>query len=104
MYQFDYLIVGPGAMGLYVAANLYNAGLQTAILDYKPERAAILNDSGINLISAEGTTITVPIPVTCNPEIVTQSRTIIIITKSYSTSDAGKLIEPFINDLSLIHI
>jgi 2-dehydropantoate 2-reductase len=101
MYQYDYLIIGPGAMGLFIAAKLSHAGLRVAILDYKPERASVLNDTGINLIT-DGITLSQQITVTSDPQIASQSRVCIIITKSYNTINAGEEILPFINDNAIL--
>ncbi len=42
-------VVGPGAMGCLYAARLTNAGIDTTLVDYKPERARRLQEKGIQL-------------------------------------------------------
>jgi 2-dehydropantoate 2-reductase len=102
MYKYDYLIIGPGAIGLFLAAKLQISGLKTAILDYKPARAEELNNTGITLVAGER--ITVSIPVFCHPEISASCHKCIIVTKSYNTSDAAISIQPFIKDNMILTI
>jgi 2-dehydropantoate 2-reductase len=47
-------IIGPGAMGLFFAARLQQAGQEVWVLDYRPERAAHLQQYGLRLLTLEG--------------------------------------------------
>ncbi len=47
-------IIGPGAMGLFFAARLQEAGHEIWVLDYRPERAISLFNSGLRLITLTG--------------------------------------------------
>ena len=103
MRKYDYLIIGPGAMGLFLAANLGHAGLRVAILDYKPERAKILKKNGINLITADKI-ISIPIIATCNPQIVMDSQVCIVISKAYNTADVAQEIKEHLDGNTIISI
>ncbi len=46
--------VGPGAMGCLFGASLSRAGHEVSLLDYKEQRAALINKSGIRVESPEG--------------------------------------------------
>ena len=46
--------VGPGAMGCLFAASLSKAGHEVSLLDYKQERAEVINNNGIKVESQEG--------------------------------------------------
>jgi 2-dehydropantoate 2-reductase len=47
-------IIGPGAMGLFFAARLQEAGQLVWLLDYRPERTAQLQQYGLRLLTLEG--------------------------------------------------
>ena len=47
-------IIGPGAMGLFFAARLQEAGQEVWVLDYRPERSAHLQQYGLELLTLEG--------------------------------------------------
>jgi len=48
------LIVGPGAMGCLFAARLRKDNHNVALLDYRPERAALINKEGIRVEGVTG--------------------------------------------------
>lgn len=74
-------VVGPGAMGCLFAARLAKSGIQTVLVDYKPERAARLQKSGLTVETADGTFTAKPQVATSMPD--TPSVTIVLV-KSYS--------------------
>jgi 2-dehydropantoate 2-reductase len=47
-------VIGPGAMGLFFAVSLQEAGQKVWVLDYRPERAVYLAQSGVRLITLLG--------------------------------------------------
>jgi len=49
----NFLVVGPGAMGCLFSSHLKKAGHDVTLLDYKKERADLINDKGI---AVEGVT------------------------------------------------
>ncbi len=77
-------IIGPGAMGCLFAAKLARAGIQTTLVDYRPDRAARLQSSGITLETSVET-LTVPVRVITGPPA--GQDIIIVLVKSYSLQD-----------------
>lgn len=77
-------VVGPGAMGCLFAARLAQSGIQTILVDHRPDRAANLQKSGIRVEGAAGT-------LQAKPNVVSNippgQDLIIILTKSYATRD-----------------
>jgi 2-dehydropantoate 2-reductase len=61
--MMNFMIVGPGAMGCLFAARLKSAGSNVTILDYRQDRADILNENGIHVVGISGDN-TVKVPVT----------------------------------------
>ncbi|MBW2034693.1 MAG: 2-dehydropantoate 2-reductase [Deltaproteobacteria bacterium] len=49
-----FLIVGPGAMGCLFGSRLKKAGHEVTLLDYKQERADIINEQGITVEGVTG--------------------------------------------------
>ena len=50
----SFLIVGPGAMGCLFAARLKRENHNVVLLDYRPERAALINKEGIRVEGVTG--------------------------------------------------
>lgn len=75
-------VVGPGAMGCLFAARLAQSGAKTCLVDYKTDRVARLNESGITVESESGT-------ITAKPEVVPSipagAALVLVLCKSYST-------------------
>jgi 2-dehydropantoate 2-reductase len=75
-------VIGPGAMGCLFAARLAHAGIQTTLVDYKPERAQRLNASGICVESNTS-------PLTATPLVTTEipdgQDLLLVLVKSYVT-------------------
>ncbi len=86
----EIVIVGPGAMGQLHAAALARAGIDVALLDYKPERAALLASRGIRLRWPDGAEQTIPVPCTCNAAELSPARFIVIFTKAWATGRAAR--------------
>ena len=47
-------VIGPGALGCLFAARLAQAGVQVSLVDYRRDRAALLNSTGITVTTADG--------------------------------------------------
>jgi len=50
----NFLVVGPGAMGCLFSSRLKKAGHDVTLLDYKRERADLINDKGITVEGVTG--------------------------------------------------
>jgi len=84
------VIVGPGAMGCLLAALLSRAAaLEVALLDYRPDRAKLLNEQGIIIESPAGAD-TVPVRCTAEPKQLEIADLVIIFTKAYDTAAAAQ--------------
>jgi 2-dehydropantoate 2-reductase len=76
-------IIGPGALGCLFAARFAQAGIQVSLVDYREDRAAILNEFGITVTAAEGDlhqqiTVTTEVPDTADLALV--------LVKSHATA------------------
>ncbi|MFC1885091.1 ketopantoate reductase family protein [Thermodesulfobacteriota bacterium] len=86
----NFMIVGPGAMGCLFAARLKSTGFKVTILDYKQDRADILNKNGIHIEGISGNhTIKVPV-ITERPDEKTDL--VLICVKSNETRKAAESI------------
>jgi len=81
-----FLVVGPGAMGCLFAGRLKMAGHETVLLDYHPERANLLNSSGIRIEGIGGES-TVPVPVITGEPAGTPD-TVLVCVKAGKTRTA----------------
>jgi 2-dehydropantoate 2-reductase len=75
-------ILGPGAMGCLYGAKLSNAGASVTLVDYKPDRAARLADSGVTLDTDSGSLSTNPAVSLTIPK---KQDLIIVLTKAHTT-------------------
>ena len=76
-------VIGPGALGCLFAARLAQPDIQVSLVDYREERAALLNKTGITVTTADGDLhqyIPVTTTITDNPDLV------LVLVKSYTTS------------------
>ncbi|MFC1532153.1 ketopantoate reductase family protein [Thermodesulfobacteriota bacterium] len=95
-----FLIVGPGAMGCLFASRLNNAGYDVTLLDYRTERAEKINQQGIIVTGVTGDySASVPAAVS---GISTQPDFTLICVKSTKTREAGKAIEPWLSQNSVV--
>jgi len=76
-------VIGPGAMGCLFASRLAKAGLQVTLVDYKPDRAARLQNTGITVESPDET-LTQKVKVSC--QYPTGLELAIVLVKAYSTN------------------
>lgn len=75
-------VIGPGAMGCLFAARLARAGVRTFLVDYRSDRAARLNETGIAVEDEDGVWSAKPELVTSVPAGV---NLVIVMTKAYAT-------------------
>ncbi len=96
----NFLVVGPGAMGCLFAARLTLGGNNVALLDYKPERAKRISESGIRVTGVLGEyTVNVP---TVTENIPFTPDFALIFVKANNTKKAGEEIIPFVGPETLI--
>ena len=78
------VIIGPGAMGLFHAARLTEAGLSVTLLHHDARRARLIASSGITVERAEGTA-NIPVPCRADPRKLDAPDLIVIFVKAYHT-------------------
>ena len=90
------VIVGPGAMGCLHAGLLGRMPhLHVALLDYRADRAAVIDEQGV-IIEAPADTYTVSVPCTANANELDTADLVIIFTKAYDTSAAAQNYAPVV--------
>jgi 2-dehydropantoate 2-reductase len=92
--MMDFLVVGPGAMGCLFAAKLKIAGHDVTLLDYRPERAALISDNGIRVEGIAGE-YKVRVP-TMTQEVPRTPEVVLICVKANSTRQAAQGLRPCI--------
>jgi 2-dehydropantoate 2-reductase len=81
-------VVGPGALGCFLAARLNLAGEDVFLVDYRGERAALLNRQGIRLQTLEGKDLVVPVPAGLAP--AAERRDLVVMAvKAHQTAAAA---------------
>ena len=90
--KFHITVIGPGALGSLFATRLSLAGISTTLLDYRHERAALLQQRGIRLCTQERE-LTVYVPVTADPRILTETDAALILVKAYRTEEIATLLQ-----------
>jgi len=77
-------VVGPGAMGCLFAGRFAHAGIPTTLVDYKSDRSARLQNTGIVIESEAGN-------ITAKPTVATHIPSgqdlVVLCTKAYSTRE-----------------
>jgi len=76
-------VIGPGAMGCLFSARLALSGVQTTLVDYRSDRAARLQQSGIEIETPDGTLVVRPAVSTHVPD---GQDLLVVLTKSHSTA------------------
>lgn len=84
-------VVGPGSMGLLLAARLKGAGAQVHLLDYRPERAAHIHEQGVILEHEQGED-TYAIPTWADPAKLAGMDLAIVCTKAYHTKEVARML------------
>ncbi len=82
-------VVGPGAMGLMLAARLAAAGAEVVLLDYRAERAAQINQSAVTLDHPEGSE-SLSIKATADPAALAEVDLAVVCTKAYHTQGVAR--------------
>lgn len=82
-------IVGPGAMGLMLAARLKQAGAEVSLLDHRPQRAQLIDQQGVFLEHPQGEDH-YAIPASARPETLAEVDLAIICTKAYHTQEVAR--------------
>lgn len=77
-------VIGPGAIGCLLAAYLARAGEKVCLLDYRPERAAQIQEEGINVETEKGAFHT-PIKATANPAELRSVKMFLLCVKAGDT-------------------
>lgn len=75
-------VIGPGAMGCLFAARLANGNIQTTLVDYRPDRASRLNETGIRI---ESEALSVNAKPVVSASIPPEQDLIIVFVKSHVT-------------------
>ncbi len=94
------LVVGPGAMGLLFSSRLKRAGYDVLILDYKEERARLLNEKGIRVEGISGE-FTQNIPVTVKGPF-RDIDLVIVCVKAYNTESVAESLRQWLTDNSTL--
>jgi 2-dehydropantoate 2-reductase len=84
----DIMVVGPGAMGCLFASRLKSAGSNVVLLDYKQERAELINSQGIIVEEPHGSSL-VKVPAILGGPAFTPE-VIIIFVKATQTRAAAQ--------------
>jgi 2-dehydropantoate 2-reductase len=82
-------ILGPGALGCLLAARLHEAGEDVFLVDYRPERAALLRSQGIQLQTLDGHRQEIPVPIGLAREVGPADLTIMAV-KAHQTGAAAQ--------------
>jgi len=87
-------IIGPGSVGLLWAARLAQAGAQVCLLDYKPERAALLQEKGISLEDSQGQAHLL-VEATADPaQGLAHTELALLCVKAYQTAQVTPILSP----------
>ncbi len=90
-------IVGPGALGTLLAANLARAKNDVFLLDNSADRAKRLSESQLKAEGAGGNYKT-RVNVTTDAKDITGSAAVFLCVKSYDTESAIKAVKDFVKD------
>jgi 2-dehydropantoate 2-reductase len=82
-------VVGPGALGCLLAARFFMAGEDVCLVDYRPERAKLLQEQGLIFTDLDGSCLNLFIPVFLPEELAPADFTIIAV-KAYQTAAAAR--------------
>lgn len=87
----NFLIAGPGAMGCLFAARLKEAGHGVTLLDYRPDRAVLINENGIKV---EGITGEYHVQARATSEDIPERPDLVLIcVKAHQTRKAAEKIK-----------
>lgn len=87
------LIVGPGAIGLLLAARLRLAGVPVTLLDHRPDRAQRLQQI---TLQENGQSHQIPVTASADPGIAAHFKCILICVKAQTTAAVARTIAPHV--------
>lgn len=82
------IVLGPGAVGCLVAAELRRAGRSVTLLDHRVDRARRLTAQGI-IVEHQGRVTHVGVPVTTDARVVSSADLVLVTVKSWATRKAA---------------
>ncbi len=82
-------VIGPGAVGCLLAVSFAEAGEDVHLVDYRPERAALLREQGIRLKTPGGVSRLIPVPCWLPAELG-PCRLAIMAVKAHHTAAAAQ--------------
>jgi 2-dehydropantoate 2-reductase len=83
-------IIGPGAMGLFFAARLQEAGHEVWVLDYRPERSRQLARTGLRLTTLVGEEKKYPLNITYEAAVIGPCELVLVNVKAHQTPNAAR--------------
>lgn len=95
-------VIGPGALGLLLAAKLQDAGQEVWLLDHRPDRASYLRRHGFRLTSLVGEDQTFYVPVEATPEAIGPCELILMLVKAHQTAVAAQNLPPLLGGASIV--
>ncbi|MCF8040458.1 MAG: 2-dehydropantoate 2-reductase [Desulfarculaceae bacterium] len=90
-------IVGPGAMGLMLAARLKQAGAEVSLLDHRAQRARLIDEQGVFLEHSQGEDH-LTIPAGADPAMLAKVDLAVICTKAYHTQEVARALRDHLSD------
>jgi 2-dehydropantoate 2-reductase len=90
------VILGPGALGSLCGATLHAGGHDVVLLGRPSPHLEVLRDEGLAFRRRDGTAARLRIPVSDDPSVVADADLIIVLVKSYDTSEAAHAIASFV--------
>lgn len=95
-------IIGPGAIGLFLASRLQDAGQEVWLLDHRPERAAALRRHGCRVVALTGEEQEYFLNVVANPELIGPCDLVLVLVKAHQTAAAAPQIPPLLKTSTVI--
>jgi 2-dehydropantoate 2-reductase len=95
------VILGPGALGCLIGGFLARAGEEVTLLDYRPDRAAKLNDKGLTLVTATEE-FQIPIKATTQAEAIGLADLLIVLVKAFATGEAAQAARPCVGEQTAV--
>ncbi len=99
-HEYRVTVIGPGALGLLVAARLSRDGSNVRLLDHRPARAAQLALSGITV--EDGKAIWTAHPAVTAEPSTAGADLVIVCVKAYSTGDVCRQLAPYVTPSTII--
>ena len=94
-------VIGPGALGILFAVKLFKGGRMVSVLDYRRDRAAYLNRSGLRLIEKEQEIFARP-SVTVRPEDLESPEYVLVLVKAYQTEGILESLKKLCSEKTLL--